>query len=502
MVDYKRIIKVMVLGAAANVAFGLLPPLVEHHRTLSFPPKVENLSGDYTCNGTKAGKYDLNPFDLKITRKGPTTYELNATGLKSNDQMGEALTTTSDLVVDGNSFRYDGKMNLRRWYLANREEVISCDYNSNVKGKIENHDITFSDSRTSVSGTECKDLTFELSCKKISDSQCKNDYHRAVFIRPCPGLLFTDNKFTKTKVGGSTIQDVCSDLRGSCVTDIFIAFKSDGRSECGEAGTLLFTPYRSDAKDPIMDLMKECADMNIHAWFPVFKDPYLIRIHGGAEKAGQSAASGVGTVYSGIFAEPMNSDVVAYQLSLLSEITAKYPLTGINLDYIRYADAGEGDLPIGSPVSVHSEAISDFANKVMSKFPNLVISADVFADAGTRQEVGQSGVLDIVSVIMPMEYTYFAKFGGPNEITEGGEVIKLMHLDKTVIPILRGWRCRTTEECIIDETPTDLLNSLTTGIQAAKSIIPADGYAIFTYESLLSETVSSSLKYSKEKLGF
>ncbi len=515
MVDFKKIAIGMALGTALTAAFSLLQPLVEPKASLKFPPRVEDLSGSYNCGGTvnnghsnKTGNHQLVPASVEIARKGITTYEIRTSSPDPHISQLKftSLTTTSDLVVDGNTFKYDGKMHSDAYM---RDTIVGgCDFEMDAVGKIENHNITYSESRTlilenEICAPEVGNETLKVSCQKTTDNQCKNDYHRAVFIRPCAGLLFTDNKFSKTTVGGGTVQSVCSDLRSSCVSDIFIAFKSDGSDLCGEAGTLLYTQIGSSSKDPIMDLMKECADMNIHAWFPVFHDSYMIKMLGGAERVGQSAASEGGTTYSGIFAEPMNSDVVSYQLSLLSEIVAKYPLTGINLDYIRYAYAGEGDLPPGSPISIHPDAINDFVNKVMTNFPRFVISADVFADSGTRQEMGQSGVLDIVSVIMPMEYMYFSKFLGSDKVAGYGQEIKLMHLNKAVIPILRGWVCRTPS-CSKNETYFDMLNSLTAGIQATKSIIPADGYAIFTYEMMLTGTISNSLKYTidNQKLGF
>jgi len=75
----------------------------------------------------------------------------------------------------------------------------------------------------------------------------------------------------------------------------------------------------------------------------------------------------------------------------------------------------------------------------------------------------------------------------------GIEEIRWAHPDLKIVPALRGWK--------VKESSDKLLIDLRIDLQSTKDA-KANGYAIFTYESLLSESNSMSLASIKEKIGY
>jgi len=233
---------------------------------------------------------------------------------------------------------------------------------------------------------------------------------------------------------GGTISSACNDMAAAGVTDLFIAFKADDQSsapECGQNGDLLydsqqytgkdangndyenptFVTARSNGFDPILSIINACksvyATLNksvtFHAWVPVFND-----VHAAAIK-GMLAQQILQPDYrSEMFGDPTNSDVVNYELSVISEI-AKLKLYqsvgGINLDYIRYADSKAAKA--GYAWDVKPDAVSGFAASVKSNHPGKRISADIFANPLSRVQIGQTNVPDVVDMLVPMLYSYF-----------------------------------------------------------------------------------------------
>src|SRR3989338_9999727 len=377
----------------------------------------------------------------------------------------------------------------------------------------------------------------KYTCMRVGAKK-KDETIRAVFIRPCEGQLYESFGFRKgppgfptnpagdkvvpglpgfrraTLVGGGSLKSVCEDLKESGVTDVFLPFKVDHEGKgCGNYGELLYDsknyPERvspsfkqaiDNGFDPIGNLMTTCKstygqkpkkEIRFHAWFPVFRDPYAAEIQPQVAMRNRDIFTPIGDFFSSLtgggkpeeviqlreFAEPLNPQVVEYQLKILAEILGnrkRYPLVGINLDYIRYSDS-----PEGYEVIVNADAVTDFVRQ---------------AGEGPRQGVGQNGILIYLDMIMPMEYTYFAGFEGDDEVKKRASMLKEQHPNKKLIPILRGWVCRgKLESCSLFEEADDTIKSLKSSVAVVREI-DANGWGLFTYESFLSETGITKLK--------
>jgi len=369
-------------------------------------------------------------------------------------------------------------------------------------------------------------------CQIASSNPPAPGLRKGVFIRPCPNQFYASSSFTSKNAPpmiftGGTISSACNDMAAAGVTDMFIAFKADDQSsapECGQNGDLLydsqqytgkdangndyetksFVTARSNGFDPILSIINACksvyATLNksvtFHAWVPVFND-----VHAAAIK-GMLAQQILQPDYrSGMFADPTNSDVVNYELSVISEIVNLYPnIGGINLDYIRYAGPNEdtktaGNLT-GKPADftwdVKPDAVKGFASSVKSGQPGKLISADIFANPLSRVQIGQTNVPDVVDMLVPMIYSYF-HMGGSDQVYLGVAANRINYLDKTMMPVLRGWN-------IPDPQSQGLIADLTADIAAVKNA-GANGYAIFTYESLRRYS-SSNLTGLSKKIGY
>ncbi len=376
---------------------------------------------------------------------------------------------------------------------------------------------------------------------------------KAVFIRPQLGDFYASYGDRKSKgtttvgcdVPPCTVDDVSQDLLASGVTDVFIAFKTDGSAWTlgSHDGDLAYASLKYPSNidpiirnaiekgfDPIMVLMKSLQSaysavnktINIHAWFPVFSDWYAAQIQpqtGTITSSGLQLPKlpiigqvkpytlpGVGQVledidpqkicYSDTGAEPSNPQVVKYLLNLLTEIHNLYPsLYGINLDYIRYKcskDKGvfcyttkDAKTPVTVPYTwnINTQAIDDFVNKVNAQFSDKVISADLRIDSASRAILGQADVPHIVKIAMPMVYT------DGSTLSKDASDIKYWITDlrnngssKVIFPIVRSFLPATV----------DLITTVTSDIQTVKSM-NVSGFAIFNYESLLTETGNRKL---------
>ncbi len=296
--------------------------------------------------------------------------------------------------------------------------------------------------------------------------------------------------------------------------------------------------------DPLGNIMSVCREvyadkiLRFHAWFPVFNDPYSAQIQGVKGKAkfvlsdndlvavtldGMQLPNDVDYT-SHLFAEPGNASVRTQQLGILKDILRNYPnLYGINLDYIRYPEqesvkdvSKPGDYPtcildpradglsndecrenqspnVAKKViwTVNPDAVSAFVKMVKDTFSTKFISADLFPTPSSRYSLGQEGALNNIDVAMLMAYT---KFGGhPISIRDVLTRFYFTHPTGRVVTILRGWK--------IGEDGEGLISDLSKDIQDAKDWT-ANGYVVFTYDSLLNDTGSSSLLSIKKRLVF
>lgn len=332
----------------------------------------------------------------------------------------------------------------------------------------------------------------------------------------------------------------------------------DSKISCGYYGQLLYRSDKypekrseiiKDKFDPnraIIDVCKSIYGTNtirFHAWFPVFKDPYAAQIQGikGALRWDDvqavlddvSTLPGAGLVVPGIklsdgralyksnlFAEPANAQVVQYELGLLEEIVAKFPeLYGINLDYIRYPEKDDvidvkeikkqainicknkkketepQECVKSVNWKINSNAVSEFVKKVKLKFPNHIISGDIFSNDDSRKTVAQNKVPKNLGLIMPMTYTYFG-MKGPDKVMDSILEIRRLFPGIPIRPCLRGWGDRIT-----DSASKGLLPDLADSIAKAKEA-DTEGYAIFTYEELLLQANARTLSSIKSQIGF
>ncbi len=157
-------------------------------------------------------------------------------------------------------------------------------------------------------------------------------------------------------------------------------------------------------------------------------------------------------------------------------------------------------MPKDQTVQVNSQAITDFVRMVRERFSSHTLSADVMAGPEVRQKVGQDGILTYLDWIIPMTYVYFG-LGGPEDIGFYCSRLREEYQNKTILPILRGWLCRTNKKCSIDETTKQFKDSVRAGIAIVKSL-DGTGYGIFTYESLLKDTGSYRLRDIKKRIQY
>lgn len=399
--------------------------------------------------------------------------------------------------------------------------------------------------------------TITNECKSIEKP--KPAQKKAVFIRPAKGDFFSD--FWTDANNAATVgcdSEYCSldsasqDLLASGVTDVFIAFKTDGSAWTtevfntdgtvkipgGHVGDLAY-PSRlypnnldpslqyvlaSNSKfDPIGNLIASLQNVyaaanktiHIHAWFPVFADWYAAQIEPQKGVYAQPSPimaifplllpTMITTCYSDTGAEPTNAKVVAYEFDVIGEILTKYPaLYGLNLDYIRYYSSdpsnpapcftsdGKKATPYLYSWNVNPQAIENFVQQVNAQFPNLVISADVFVNGDARKQLGQAGVPNLVKISMPMAYTDGITIDSDsNEVKTWISNFQNTYNGVTIIPIIRGFPLGKAE----------LIGDVNAEIQAIKSL-GAPGYAIFNYESILTSTGNRQLSILKNKIGF
>src|SRR3989338_577092 len=366
-------------------------------RTIEMPSV--DVSGEYNCKGklVKNKGADPRPFKgrsgLSFTKKGEKGFKI-----KRKSAYLASTYDTSDLKAEGGKLSFTAKLKISILGLTE----ISYDYKvegiTKSDGTLEFDEVFVLKGRGFAQGIG-GEFTLHQVCEPV-EIRCDN-YRRAVFIRPCAGQLFNSD-FTGTLVGGGTVQSICKDLKDSCVTDLFIPFKAaevppneekkipgENDKGCGVNGELSypsgnypdhvnerFRKMHEKGRDPVKELVDTCSGMGIqvHASFAVFKDPKAIEVAGGAEKAGAKAVvqkevpksdddifgyvlgsisnwvdSTINSITndydyaSDTFADPSNQSVVNYEITLLREITTEYPhITGINLDFIRYA---AGDNP-------------------------------------------------------------------------------------------------------------------------------------------------------------
>lgn len=493
--------KSLVLGSAllcASIAFGQGRELHEKEKAGSrATTTASTVYGNYSCPG----------MSFSVKTNGTLTYNDISTSIMGGAQVFPLTKIAGNSfkagkTVPGGSFSIEGILDGAK---LNVTIIRKSAYSGVSRGK-----------------ERC--IKHGVVAQEKKEPVCKDKLRRGVFVRPCAGGLFTNTTFKKTKAG--SVEDFCEDLRLSSITDLFIAFKSDGHLACGKPGTLLFNNIfdstandkknklqqsRLEGFDPVKEIVDTCTSkrIKVHAWFPVFHDKVAIEMFGGSEKAGQKASfpeipnvSPIARVvakkydfYSTEAADPANQEIVNYELARLEELLRAYPkLAGVNLDYIRYSSEKtpkektgdvDGRFWLTNPSKIN-EFVEAAKQRLHTIKPGIIISADVFADAQMRLILGQADVPNMVDIALPMTYMFADGFGGADQIRSSVE-----GLGNTLnqMPILRGYYSRGLVDQKSKGQTQDTIDGLT-----VVNALDTMGFSIFTYEQFLDAMGKYSLR--------
>ncbi|MFH1260927.1 MAG: hypothetical protein ABII39_03250 [Candidatus Micrarchaeota archaeon] len=385
-------------------------------------------------------------------------------------------------------------------------------------------------SDTEISDNEPRGPSIEEMNKTLKEM--RNKQRKGVFIRPCKGQFYKSDLSTNAPVivvGNRSIAAACKDLRDSGVTDIFVGFRVDDEKQCADpAGYPLYSSEQNNPNttfDPVGAIINTCRvvykrgrkTLKVHAWVPIFQDREAAKIEG--QKGyiggwGEQAWNGIRGVFgrvepdceSIVFAEPTNERVVQHELKVLDEITRRYGsrLYGISLDYIRYNDVGpavcrgydENAPPNVYEWIVDQDAPANFVKQVVERYPEFVISGNAMPQDIYRIKLGQENTLQYLEMIMPMTYTRF----GAGAWTSIELEIAALQRNYPAVPImadLRAWPIPDTTDK--NANAVSLFQDLRSDILATWY---AEGFVLFTYESLLDSTGSKSLYSIKNRINF
>lgn len=338
---------------------------------------------------------------------------------------------------------------------------------------------------------------------------------RGVFIRFSAeedGLFYgaASDQITET-FAKQRIDYFVQDLYSHNLNTIFVSFKSDGGPKGGQpASGIIFYPSNNDLINDLMgyqrfsDMYAQSFDpmnylisqshgkgIEVHAWIPIFRDAMFIQCKTGlgySEEVRQLATVVISaypftkTYPSNEFVEPKCGDVQEYEIGLIKEIVQKYPLDGINLDYLRYTDETPNE-----PLMVDSlywwpkdsaqvvKFVKDVSSWLRANYPKAVLSADVLTDGPldlitVGQDIG--GISNVVDVLMPMTYHRFWLPYLPEWVGAVTTLYKNLYNPRYIVPCIQAW---------IDKwgfSSQDIIDAVSSARSAS-----ADGFALFTYES-------------------
>ncbi len=529
--------KLKALGKTA-LFLGLIGgPIYAGYRYFRANPLYEDIAGRYNCK--------LVETQCTIKAQIPRTSNVSITyGEPYTVKIGKQKYDANYSWFDLNSYYYQVQ---RRAYMR-----ITPD-------ETEERSITMNYQNSS------NKLAYEYQCKieqpktrGVFIRPCVGQFYESFGGNDKEAVVFGGEKYKSGNWKGRTLQEACEDLRDSGITDIFIAFKVDHEDKgCGFAGNRLylgdhdeyldditdengnvtgvvnekksFQKAHENGFDPVGAIIEACATaynnnfkyVRIHAWVPIFKDRIAARIEG--QKGYLQIVPGIGgwidpwlkgdepDCTSDVFAEPTNEKVVEGQMEILDDIVSKYGnrLYGISLDYVRYNGGGEeckkemqgndkGDT-VSKWIVADPDAVANFVKKVNEKY-NYKISINVMPWAPYRESLGQDSALEEADIIMPMLYSRFGATPDSTAVGIVAEDTKRDHPDKEVIADLKAWPKETPIwEFWAESDPTKrLFSELATEITLVSGI---DGYALFTYDSLLRDTNSKSLASIKKEIG-
>jgi hypothetical protein len=182
--------------------------------------------------------------------------------------------------------------------------------------------------------------------------------------------------------------------------------------------------------------------IRVHAWMPQFHDQVAAKKHVSWQM--MSAKKGKVRPFTGshqreFFVDPLNPEVQAYELSLIREVVAKYPVDGLMLDWIRFDDYNMdlGDATRAKYQALHgidpltldfsrpgaaleqwnsfrTDGLADYVRKVRSAVPTTM-EIGVHLLPPEFVEVGQDAGKFNASVTTLAPMCYFKDWGFPLE---------------------------------------------------------------------------------------
>ena len=182
--------------------------------------------------------------------------------------------------------------------------------------------------------------------------------------------------------------------------------------------------------------------IRVRAWMPQFHDQVAATTHPAwqmmSAKKGQVRAF-TGSNQKEFFVDPLNPEVQAYELSLIREVVAKYPVDGLMLDWIRFDDYNMdlGDATRAKYQALHgidpltldfskpgaalaqwndfrTDGLADYVRQVRSAVPT-VMEIGVYLLPPEFVEVGQDAGKFNASVTTLSPMCYFLDWGFPLE---------------------------------------------------------------------------------------
>jgi hypothetical protein len=165
---------------------------------------------------------------------------------------------------------------------------------------------------------------------------------------------------------------------------------------------LVYGPLRSLplSFDPISFLIEkahakstEGKPIEVHAWFPLFLDYLYARLN---PDELQPAEPGK-TVMEAV--RPESPEVKLRIVDMLDEILDKYSFDGVNLDYVR-CDKNA----LGTYKQSVRKTIVDFVSLIRQRFPETVLSADLWPEEFDKIGQDYIGISRYIDVAIPMTY--------------------------------------------------------------------------------------------------
>ncbi|NNF05158.1 MAG: family 10 glycosylhydrolase [Candidatus Eisenbacteria bacterium] len=231
------------------------------------------------------------------------------------------------------------------------------------------------------------------------------------------------------------IDKMVVDARQAGVTDLFVQVRGRGdayylsKTEPLPA-TLAKKFDQGKGFDPLERVLQQAQpDMRVHAWINTYlvaskpahklrdghvalENPeWIARTPQGKSMLRMSRSDWKRNLTEGAYLDPAHPNVTPYILRLADELTQKYALDGLHLDYVRYPHMKVGFIEDESErCAMITDMVRQLRMQMRMTRPGMILSAAVKPDpAGARSRYGQDWVRwveeDLVDVVAPMMYS-------------------------------------------------------------------------------------------------